>query len=132
MGRKCFRPEWYNQDGNGGSNQDPRGQRVGKNGGFGNPIDRFGKQKTCDICGRTSHMKRYCAGKGGPFEGNIEAAMEQKRQDILSGAIRGKGSGYGRKGKGSGYGGNNNQGPVNIPMVPVANYNVDPNTGYYQ
>ena len=124
----------YNQDGNGGSNDDPRGQRVGKNGGFGNPYDRSGKQKQCDICGKTNHMKRYCAGKGGPFEGNIEAAMEQKRQDILSGAIKGKGgkgfynhSGYGRKGKGSGYGG---QGPVNIPMVPVANYNVDSNTGY--
>jgi len=124
----------YNQDGHDGSNQDPRGQRVGKNGGFGNPYDRSGKQKQCDICGKTNHMKRYCAGKGGPFEGNIEAAMEQKRQDILSGAIKGKGgkgfynhSGYGRKGKGSGYGG---QGPVNIPMVPVANYNVDSNTGY--
>ena len=124
----------YNQDGNGGSNDDPRGPRVGKNGGFGNPYDRSGKQKQCDICGKTNHMKRYCAGKGGPFEGNIEAAMEQKRQDILSGAIKGKGgkgfynhSGYGRKGKGSGYGG---QGPVNIPMVPVANYNVDSNTGY--
>jgi hypothetical protein len=128
----------YNQDGHGGSNQDPRGQRVGKNGGFGNPIDRnTGKQKQCDICGKTSHMRRYCAGKGGPFEGNIQAAMEQKRQDNLSGAISGKGSykgykgsGYGRKGKGSGYGGRNDQGPVNIPMVPVANYNVDANNGY--
>merc|ERR1712086_1065661 len=66
-------------------------------------------------------LRRYCAGKGGPFEGNIQAAMEQKRRDILSGAIKGKGSGYGRKGKGSGYGGD--QGPVNIPMVPVSNYN---------
>jgi hypothetical protein len=124
----------YNQDGNGGSNHDPRGPRVGKNGGFGNPYDRSGKQKQCDICGKTNHMKRYCAGKGGPYEGNIEAAMEQKRQDILSGAIRGKGSykgsGYGRKGKGSGYGGHNDQGPVNIPMVPVTHYNVDANNGY--
>ena len=68
------------------------GKRGGRDGGFGNPWDhRTNSWKTCNICGGTSHLQRYCANKGGPFEGNLEAAMNQKRADRAN-SFKGKGS----------------------------------------